>query len=217
MTSRSPMRQLGQMLRALDAMAEPWSRSTREARKSAPASAAAMEGYGAWSRKRSGPQRFRCPACGRTFSAAAGTLRDQLRRPGWIGVAIKDMLSLMPSSCRVLAREAQSRSDDDLVMAPAHHQDADGRRWHCIRSTVLRKLTRNSSGNLGTDRAKRSPALPDQCFCRHQGHQPGLSHPRPKQSAPSLREMALLAIGHPYPCQLPSASDPLEGSRFESC
>jgi hypothetical protein len=47
--------------------------------------------------------RLRCLGCGRTFTAATGTLFARIRRPGEFLRVLEDMLSEAPSSCRTLA------------------------------------------------------------------------------------------------------------------
>ena len=56
-----------------------------------------------WGSTRTGLQRLRCKACGRTFSAATGTVVARVRLPEKLQQVLADMLAPVPSSCRKLA------------------------------------------------------------------------------------------------------------------
>jgi len=56
-----------------------------------------------WGSTRTGLQRLRCKGCGRTFSAATGTVVARIRLPEKLQQALADMLAPVPSSCRGLA------------------------------------------------------------------------------------------------------------------
>ncbi|MEE4345324.1 MAG: IS1595 family transposase [Paracoccaceae bacterium] len=56
-----------------------------------------------WGSTRSGLQRLRCKGCGRSFSAATGTVVARIRLPEKLQQALADMLGPAPSSCRRLA------------------------------------------------------------------------------------------------------------------
>lgn len=56
-----------------------------------------------WGSTRTGLQRLRCKGCGRTFSAATGTVVARIRLPEKLQQALEDMLGPAPSSCRRLA------------------------------------------------------------------------------------------------------------------
>ena len=56
-----------------------------------------------WGSTRTGLQRLRCKACGRTFSAASGTVVARVRLPEKLQQVLADMLAPVPSSCRGLA------------------------------------------------------------------------------------------------------------------
>lgn len=56
-----------------------------------------------WGATRTGLQRLRCKGCGRTFSAATGTVVARIRLPEKLQLALADMLGPTPSSCRRLA------------------------------------------------------------------------------------------------------------------
>ena len=56
-----------------------------------------------WGSTRTGLQRVRCKGCGRTFSAATGTVVAGVRLPEKLQQALEDMLGPAPSSCRRLA------------------------------------------------------------------------------------------------------------------
>jgi len=56
-----------------------------------------------WGSTGSGLQRLRCKGCGRTFSAATGTVVARVRRPEKLQEVLADMLGPVPSSCRRLA------------------------------------------------------------------------------------------------------------------
>ena len=56
-----------------------------------------------WGSTRTGLQRLRCKGCGRTFSAATGTVVARIRLPEKLQQALSDMFAPVPSSCRKLA------------------------------------------------------------------------------------------------------------------
>ena len=56
-----------------------------------------------WGSTRTGLQRLRCKGCGRTFSAATGTVVARIGLPEKLQQALADMLAPVPSSCRRLA------------------------------------------------------------------------------------------------------------------
>lgn len=56
-----------------------------------------------WGETRTGLRRFRCKTCQRTFSSATRTALARLRLPEKFLLALDDMLSRVPSSCRALA------------------------------------------------------------------------------------------------------------------
>jgi len=56
-----------------------------------------------WGSTRTGLQRLSCKACGRTFSAATGTVVARIRLPEKLQQVLADMFTPVPSSCRGLA------------------------------------------------------------------------------------------------------------------
>lgn len=56
-----------------------------------------------WGSTRTGLQRLRCKGCGRSFSAATGTVVARVRLPEKLQQVLADMLGPVPSSCRRLA------------------------------------------------------------------------------------------------------------------
>lgn len=56
-----------------------------------------------WGSTRTGLGRLRCKGCGRTFSAATGTVVARVRLPEKLQQVLADMLAPVPSSCRRLA------------------------------------------------------------------------------------------------------------------
>lgn len=86
-----------------------------------------------WGSTRTGLQRLRCKGCGRTFSAATGTVVARIRLPEKLQEALEDMLGPVPSSCRRLA--ARLGVDKMTVW-----------RW---RIAILRTLTGIGPGGLG--------------------------------------------------------------------
>ncbi len=61
-----------------------------------------------WGETRTGLRRLRCKTCLRTFSSATGTALARLRLPEKFLLALEDMLSRAPSSCRALRRASGS-------------------------------------------------------------------------------------------------------------
>ena len=88
-----------------------------------------------WGSTRTGLQRLRCKGCGRSFSAATGTVVARIRLPEKLQEAVEDMLGPAPSSCRRLA----ARLDIDKMTAW---------RW---RMAILEALE-GAGGGSGTDR-----------------------------------------------------------------
>jgi len=97
------IRDLRRKLRALDARKEVLSRI--DARGQAlecciHCDAAALV---RWGSTRTGLQRLRCKACGRTFCAATGTVVARVRLPEKLQQVLEDMFAPVPHSCRKLA------------------------------------------------------------------------------------------------------------------
>ena len=86
-----------------------------------------------WGSTRTGLQRLRCKGCGRTFSAATGTVVARIRLPEKLQQALEDMLGPTPSSCRRLA--ARLGVDKMTIW-----------RW---RLAILKSLQGNGAGCLG--------------------------------------------------------------------
>jgi transposase-like protein len=58
-----------------------------------------------WGSTRTGLQRRRCKGCGRTFSAATGTVLARIRLPEKLHQVLEDMLGPVPRSCRKLGQQ----------------------------------------------------------------------------------------------------------------
>lgn len=99
------VRQLGQLLRALDARTELLAKVDARSQEISVCLHCGDRAIQRWGRTGSGLQRFRCLTCRRTFSAATGTPVHRLRYPEKLAAVIDDMLSLVPGSCRALARK----------------------------------------------------------------------------------------------------------------
>lgn len=97
------LRALRQRLRSLDARREVLARI--DARSQALEHCVHCGGSALvrWGSTRTGLQRLRCKGCGRTFSAATGTVVARIRLPEKLQQALADMLGPAPSSCRRLA------------------------------------------------------------------------------------------------------------------
>jgi len=57
-----------------------------------------------WGATRGGLQRWRCGACGKTFTKATGTALAHVRKRAAMAFVARDMVSPAPSACRPLAR-----------------------------------------------------------------------------------------------------------------
>jgi len=97
------LRELRRKLRALDARREVLARI--DARGQALECCVHCGGSALvrWGSTRTGLQRLRCKACGRTFSAASGTVVARVRLPEKLQQVVADMFAPVPSSCRGLA------------------------------------------------------------------------------------------------------------------
>ena len=127
------LRTLRQRLRSIDARREVLARIDRRGQALTTCVHCGGTELVGWGSTRTGLQRLRCKGCGRTFSAATGTVVARLRLPEKLQQALEDMLGAVPSSCRRLA----SRLGVDKMT---------GWRW---RIAILKALEGIGSGGLG--------------------------------------------------------------------
>jgi transposase-like protein len=97
------MRALRRRLRGLDARTELPARIDARAQALQRCLHGGATALRRWGGTRSGPRRRRCRGCRRTFSAASGTALARVRRPEQVQLALADMRSRRPSSCRAPA------------------------------------------------------------------------------------------------------------------
>lgn len=99
------IRQLGEVLQAMDARIDLLSRI--DERRAAISECPACKGtsLGRWGQTRTGLQRLRCRGCHMTFSSASGTAVDRIRKPEKFHRVVADMFSTVPQSCRKLGEE----------------------------------------------------------------------------------------------------------------
>lgn len=97
------LRELRLTLRALDARREVLSRIDARGQALERCVHCVGSALVRWGSTRTGLQRLRCKGCGRTFSAASGTVVARIRLPEKLQQALADMLGPAPSSCRRLA------------------------------------------------------------------------------------------------------------------
>ena len=97
------IREVRAKLRRLDARIEARARIDRRGEKLSGCVHCGAAALQRWGETRTGLRRFRCKACRRTFSSATGTVLARLRLPEKFQLALEDMLSRAPSSCRALA------------------------------------------------------------------------------------------------------------------
>ena len=80
-----------------------------------------------WGSTRTGLQRLRCKGCGRTFSAATGTVVARIRLPEKLQQVLADMLAPGPEFVPQARRAARGRQDDRLALAgTASSRRSDG-------------------------------------------------------------------------------------------
>ncbi len=97
------LRALRRRLRALDARREVLARIDQRGQALETCIHCGGSELVGWGSTRTGLQRLRCKGCGRTFSAATGTVMARIRLPEKLQQALEDMLGPAPSSCRRLA------------------------------------------------------------------------------------------------------------------
>lgn len=97
------IRELRRKLRALDARKEVLARIDARGQSLECCVHCGGSALVRWGSTRTGLQRLRCKGCGRTFSAATGTVVARIRLPEKLQQALADMLAPVPSSCRRLA------------------------------------------------------------------------------------------------------------------
>ena len=99
------IRQLGEVLQAMDARIDLLSRI--DERRAAISECPACKGtnLGRWGQTRTGLQRLRCRSCLGTFSSASGTAVERVRKPEKFHRVVADMFSTVPQSCRKLGEE----------------------------------------------------------------------------------------------------------------
>jgi transposase-like protein len=97
------VRELRRKLRALDARREVLARIDARGQALECCVRCGASALVRWGSTRTGLQRLRCKECGRTFSAATGTVVARVRLPEKLQQALADMLGPAPSSCRGLA------------------------------------------------------------------------------------------------------------------
>lgn len=97
------IRELGEMLRTLDARIEVLAKIDRRRESIDRCLHCGRDALQRWGETRTGLQRFRCKSCGRTFSSATGSALDRVRQPEKFHRVVDDMLTLVPTSCRRLA------------------------------------------------------------------------------------------------------------------
>jgi transposase-like protein len=99
------IRELGEMLRTLDARIEVLAKIDRRRESIDICLHCGRDVLQRWGETRTGLQRFRCKSCGRTFSSATGSALDRVRQPEKFHQVVDDMLTLVPSSCRRLGEK----------------------------------------------------------------------------------------------------------------
>ena len=97
------LRELRRKLRALDARREVLARIDTRGQALECCIHCGASALVRWGSTHTGLQRLRCKACGRTFSAASGTVVARVRRPEKLQQVLADMFAPVPSSCRGLA------------------------------------------------------------------------------------------------------------------
>jgi transposase-like protein len=97
------LRELRRKLRALDARREVLARIDARGQALECCIHCGASALVRWGSTHTGLQRLRCKACGRTFSAACGTVVARVRRPEKLQQVLADMFAPVPSSCRGLA------------------------------------------------------------------------------------------------------------------
>lgn len=97
------IRELRRKLRALDARKEVLSRIDARGQRLERCVHCDAAALVRWGSTRTGLQRLRCKRCGRTFSAATGTVVARVRLPEKLQQVLTDMFAPAPSSCRRLA------------------------------------------------------------------------------------------------------------------
>ncbi len=97
------LRELRRKLRALDARREVLARIDARGQALECCIHCGASALVRWGSTRTGLQRLRCKACGRSFSAATGTVVARVRLPEKLQQAVADMFAPVPSSCRRLA------------------------------------------------------------------------------------------------------------------
>ncbi|MEE8455767.1 MAG: IS1595 family transposase [Limibaculum sp.] len=97
------IRELRRKLRALDARREVLARIDARGQALECCIHCGASALVRWGSTRTGLQRLCCKACGRTFSAASGTVVARVRLPEKLQQVLADMLAPVPSSCRGLA------------------------------------------------------------------------------------------------------------------
>ena len=101
--SMGQLRELRRKLRALDARREVLARIDARGQALECCIHCGASALVRWGSTRTGLQRLRCKACGRTFSAASGTVVARIRLPEKLQQVLTDMFAPVPSSCRRLA------------------------------------------------------------------------------------------------------------------
>ena len=101
--SLGQVRELRRKLRALDARREVLARIDARGQALECCIHCGASALVRWGSTRTGLQRLRCKACGRTFSAASGTVVARVRLPEKLQQVVADMFAPVPSSCRGLA------------------------------------------------------------------------------------------------------------------
>ncbi len=101
--SAGQVRELRRKLRALDARREDLARIDARGQALECCIHSGASALVRWGSTRTGLQRLRCKACGRSFSAASGTGVARVRLPEKLQQVLADMLAPVPSSCRRLA------------------------------------------------------------------------------------------------------------------
>ena len=101
--SMGQLRELRRKLRELDARREVLARIDARGQALECCVHCGAAGLVRWGSTRTGLQRLRCKACGRTFSAASGTVVARIRLPEKLQQVLTDMFAPVPSSCRRLA------------------------------------------------------------------------------------------------------------------
>lgn len=101
--SMGQLRELQRKLRGLDARREVLTRIDARGQALERCIHCGAAALVRWGSTRAGLQRLRCKGCGRTFSAATGTVVARVRLPEKLQQVLADMLAPVPSSCRRLA------------------------------------------------------------------------------------------------------------------